>query len=143
MRRGRSGLSMWGWRSLSMRRFAGSLVALLILVQSLAAALPAHAYSRSAAGAVALASGAPCSADAPGGDKLPERKHSACIQCCILCGGRGCDVSSPYVAPQIADEILSDDSASSSIDWRSLRNILHRPIARANATLSRGPPSLS
>lgn len=123
-------------------RFIGQLLAILILVQSLAIGAASQTMGRADSPteeAIELAAG-DCGLDAAIGEKSPHRR--ARPQCCILCPIGCSDKLAFHVAVPLARAEFQAPSVAIAVA-RADGGVSVRRLAATGAASSRGPPPFS
>lgn len=124
------------------RPIIGSVVALVMLVQSLAALVAAHArFAGVGPGLIAVSVDANCTAGPNGGSETPDRGRGDCSDCCILCGVRDCAAPLLPVARPAAGAPSRQFAVGASMVRRIIDN--GEPAGWTSSWSSRAPPSLS
>ncbi len=131
-------------QAFSARSLVAGVVALLIVLQGLAAIGSSFArsvYGGGEASFVASLLGPNCAVDAHSGDKSPaqERGHS---QCCVLCGVRDFDGAALPGVAQIS-EAIAPLQAPVSIERHFADSPTESPIGWASSWSSQAPPYFS
>ena len=130
-------------QSLSVHRLLGSIVALLMLFQSVGALATAHRQFAHAGPAPGVAAAPSFDTFCLGGGETPSRDRHDCSDRCVLCCVRDCHALSFHSVAGIIDAYFGTFGSPDPIARSRVADDDGDPLGWTSSWSSRAPPSLS
>ncbi|CAN2536154.1 hypothetical+protein [Methylocapsa aurea] len=132
-----------GLQSRSAHRLLGSIVALLMLFQSVGALAAAHQQFAHTEAAPGVATAPSFDVSCLGGGETPSRDRHDCSDRCVLCCVRDCHALSFHSVADIIDAYFETFGSPDPVARSRLADDDGDPLGWTSSWSSRAPPSLS